>query len=806
MSLEDVQCAIRRAVDARFPPGASGPWPYTEATQDGTVIVDTGAGTLVALDWTIDDAGTVALGAEAKPVVEKTSYETVQASVSVVRALGGRKYRVRVMAMGLTKNTDGGLPVYFDDAPEQIVQASRLFAGAKVYGFKFADGTFDHLPDESVARKWLQGRNEYGYLTDPRVEGTEILATASLHDDVPAEILSAIDAAADAGLAAEAKPIGLSIDAACTRTKAVRAGQIVSLYTNFRHPSTHPASIDIVTSPAAKGEWLSRVAASIAARKEIRPMTLAEAIAVLDATTSTPEQRTEAQRVCASKIGATPVPAPTAPAATIDPAKVIDLESRVKAAEAKLAEATKASVIATAKAEAETLVRASKLPAKTQKLVLDAINPRIETDEAVRAKASEATQKLIDEHRDALSAVDSRVRGGRPGVEIGLEPRDKFAIGLFHLFDAPERVQKRYLGLVENDRALASVKQAGAIGRSDRVVSWKRLVRETMGVEVDDMFRHDFEGSRRVRASITTGDWADVFENTINKMGLAYQEDPNFGAWRRITKQTTIVGSTLKQERFVTGGYANLPAVPERGTYNAATSPGDHGQSYTVLKYGYTDDWTREMQINDNFGQLAEIVRKMALAADRTVDDYFQALVTVAGQPTMDYDSVALCHTSSHHSNLTTSALDASALDVARLIMKTQPDLSSGQKLGIRPRLLLVPEQKEKTAFDLLKPLAEYPGGSTTDNQWVRQFGLEVVVMRSWTNTGDWMLMADPMNSPIPVFEAGFLNGQQTSEIFVQDDPRHGSMFERDAITVKVRRDYFGGSPIRHEGFVLNDV
>src|SRR6187455_2778029 len=145
MTLEDLLAALRRAVDARFPPGPNGPWSYCEGTTEDAVIVDVGDGKLVSLSWTVSDAGEVTLGAEATPVVEKTSYEPVTASASIVRSLGGKKFKVRVAAMGLTKNSDEGLPVFFDDEPEQVAQFSRLFAGSKIYGFKFSDGTFDHL-------------------------------------------------------------------------------------------------------------------------------------------------------------------------------------------------------------------------------------------------------------------------------------------------------------------------------------------------------------------------------------------------------------------------------------------------------------------------------------------------------------------------------------------------------------------------------------------------------------------------------------------------------------------------------------
>jgi len=244
--------------------------------------------------------------------------------------------------------------------------------------------------------------------------------------------------------------------------------------------------------------------------------------------------------------------------------------------------------------------------------------------------------------------------------------------------------------------------------------------------------------------------------------------------------------------------------VTEGSAYVAATSPGDHGHGYTPVKKGYTEDWTREAQMNDNIGALQEIVRKMALAADRTVYEYVFDQITIAGDPTMDYDSVVLFH-STTHANLNTSPLTATSLAAARLAMVKQADPSNSKRLGIEPRFLLVPLDKWETATNLLKPAAQEPGGLTSEREFLRMLNLTIIPVRHWTNTTDWFLVADPRTSPVPVFEMGFEGGRQMADIFVQDLSNVGSVFERDAVTVAVKQPYFGGSPLRHEPFYAND-
>ena len=112
----------------------------------------------------------------------------------------------------------------------------------------------------------------------------------------------------------------------------------------------------------------------------------------------------------------------------------------------------------------------------------------------------------------------------------------------------------------------------------------------------------------------------------------------------------------------------------------------------------------------------------------------------------------------------------------------------------------------QETAENLLKPAVQEPGGLTSEREFLRRMNLEIIVVRHWTNTTDWVLAADPNNGLVPTFEMGFESGREQADIFVQDMANVGSVFEADKITVAIKQPYFGGSPLRHEGFVGNDV
>ncbi len=161
---------------------------------------------------------------------------------------------------------------------------------------------------------------------------------------------------------------------------------------------------------------------------------------------------------------------------------------------------------------------------------------------------------------------------------------------------------------------------------------------------------------------------------------------------------------------------------------------------------------------------------------------------------------MALFHLLSH-GNLLAVALDATQLAAGRRQMLKQTDMSSGKRLGIGPRYLVVPLELDKTAYDLIKPAG--PEFTPTAPDYVKTWRLEMIVVPYWTDTNNWDLVADPAN--IPTIEVGFLDGQEEPEILLQDQPTVGSMFSNDKLTWKIRHIY-GGAVCDYRGFQGNIV
>jgi hypothetical protein len=64
-------------------------------------------------------------------------------------------------------------------------------------------------------------------------------------------------------------------------------------------------------------------------------------------------------------------------------------------------------------------------------------------------------------------------------------------------------------------------------------------------------------------------------------------------------------------------------------------------------------------------------------------------------------------------------------------------------------------------------------------------YGMEPIVVPEWTDATDWVAVADPKN--VPTIEVGFLNGKEEPELFIQDMPNVGSMFDADQVKYKIR-------------------
>lgn len=758
-SMEQVQSAAQLAVQKLYGdtyPGSNYSW--VRATLDGELIVQHGEKQWKHA-WSVDADGVVTVAPERAEVVERVTYETVAASLTFevhgAQAKTGRKLEVRVIGTGEGANTERQGRWFVPATDDGIGSAKKIFGGARVH-WHAADGTYDHV--EKSLRDWLGSPHDVGYLSDLRVTDDGLFASLNLDDDTPEFVREAL----------VERRVGLSVEAAAERRPVVRDGKKYVELVNWRHPEGEAASVAIVSHPALRGEVLA-----VAASRKESPMTYEQALAVIASEASSAEDVAKARKVIAShKPAAAPVAAATA---VLDPAD----DPKVALAEIKKERA---------KTAAETLVRAAKLPEAHADRVIASVNELIDLDATLRGdKLTARVNAAIDAERKLLPAPQVNASGAR--AEVGAGSKEKLELRIETLFgrNDPE-FRKRNIARVFGGKSLEDRRHDAGLPRHESEGSMLRIFREATGHEFSEL---QTNRGGAVRASIISSTFGDAWENVLNRRFLASFENPDFGDWRKLTRVVPLQ-NFVKQERIVKGGYANLATVAEGQNYESMTTPADQGHGYTPTKRGGTEDVTWEAWLRDDVGAL-DVGPAMGMSAARTLYEFVFDLYK-SGTVTMDYDSTALYDAT--HSNTGTTALSSTELIAVYKAMMKQADISNSKRLMVQPKFLLVPIDLMNTAFDLLKSLSTFPGGSTNDYEFIRRLGLEAIVVRHWTDTNNWYLVADP--TMYPAAEIGFVGGNEQPELFVQDDRNLGSYFNADKITYKIRHAY-GGTILRHE-------
>ncbi|TXH32518.1 MAG: hypothetical protein E6Q98_24650 [Rhodospirillaceae bacterium] len=287
--------------------------------------------------------------------------------------------------------------------------------------------------------------------------------------------------------------------------------------------------------------------------------------------------------------------------------------------------------------------------------------------------------------------------------------------------------------------------------------------------------------SVRLTEALGSEDFASVLGDAMTRRMVAdYRSATDLDFWRLLTGTPVRVNDFRDQQRVRFGGYGDLPAVAEKGTYQPLDSPTDEKATYAVSKRGGLETVTLEMIKNDDVGAIMRIPTRMSRAAKRTLCKFVMDFVR---NNAAIYDTKALFH--ADHGNLGTAALSAASWAAARLAMMKQAEMDSGEPLGIGPKTLFIAAEQEETAYNL------FQRSTNLDKTFVQTLVPTIVPVFYWTDANDWVAAADPLD--IPSMEIGFLDGNEEPEMFVQDSPTSGSLFTNDQVTYKIRHIYGGG-------------
>lgn len=315
-----------------------------------------------------------------------------------------------------------------------------------------------------------------------------------------------------------------------------------------------------------------------------------------------------------------------------------------------------------------------------------------------------------------------------------------------------------------------------------------REVLEANGVRTRGMGREAV-----INAAIThsTGDFPNIFENALNKSMLnAFQVIPV--VWPKIARVTTLT-DFRPHIRYRIGSFSDLERVLENGEYKDGTIGDAERETITAISKGRILNISREMMVNDDMGVFTDAARFLGQASARAPEKDLLALFASNG-PTMG-DTKALFH--ADHGNIAASGTPPTmaAFEAMRVQMGSQLDPSGNDFVDVRPSIWLGPLSLSGTAKQT--NAAEFDD-EAQKNQ--RKPNISRGLVRDIVDTPRlpatiWYLLADPAVEP--VFEVGFLDGQQTPQLEMQESFRSGG------ISWRIRYEY-GVAAVGWRGIVKN--
>lgn len=310
------------------------------------------------------------------------------------------------------------------------------------------------------------------------------------------------------------------------------------------------------------------------------------------------------------------------------------------------------------------------------------------------------------------------------------------------------------------------------------------------GIKTDGMSQMEV-----IAAAFTqsTSDFPVLLENTMHKV-LQDAYGKAALTWSRFCA-TGSVSDFRAHNRYRTGSFGVLDTVGENGEFKNKSIPDGEKASITAGTKGNVINLSRQMVINDDLGAFVGLANSLGGAAARTVEVAVYALLAEnAGLGPVMSDTKTLFH--ADHGNLTTGAAIAmAAIDLDRVAMASQKDVSGNDYLSLTPTVLLVPIGLGGTARSING--AQYDPDTANKLQKpniVNGLFSDIVDTPRLTGTRRY-LFADP--SIAPVIEVAFLDGQQEPFLEMQEG------FDVDGTRYKVRLDY-GTAAVDYRGAVTN--
>ena len=726
----------------------------------------------------------------------------------------GKEWDVVLMQVGESKNIGShGYKRYYSREAVQKAVEQGLFEKAPVTQYKFSADLADHVPIDIAESKpgglfgntvgWAKSVR-FGEFIDENGQKQEgALATVYI-DESEKDLRIKLMEMWQAG-----RMIGFSIDGNGSEWPRLMGSETVDYVSEISEILENT----LVTYPAAGGHAIRLAASQTVNNGEIE-MDLKEIIALIKANKPKLLEGKDETKLTESD----------ALAMLKEAMQSEVVEKIIEKPVEKIVE--KPVVDETIKKEVEKLQESIRISQKsviltnrlTESNLPDPIKTNLQTRYTNKDFKEDELQADIKAEQDVWAKLqESKGLPGQARVQLGSDEKDKLGIAMDGFFSGQDEKDKdgkkvrRFISFKEayanvvNDSS-AAFASAGTI-LSDSYFYTPELVGDQPRLieSYDAKRRKAFRESRMREAyGMQTSDWAEILGNAINKKMQMEASNPDLQAWRDICSDISSFTNFLEQKRLQMGGYGVLSTVSERATYQPLTSPTDTQAVFTPAKKGGTDDLTMEMVGNDDVQAIRKIPVKLGRAAALTLHrDVFGMFLN-----NLEQDGSTTLATSAR-ANYTTSVLSTAAYAEMRAAMRALTAYGDSYDiLGSAnvPAILLVPNELEDIALrvansdiaisNIITAGTSHYNTQTEPNIWKGQIK-KVIVVDYFTDATDWWGIADPAKAP--TVEVSFYQGKQEPELFVQDLPNVGSMFNADKITYKVRYIYgFGILNYRH--------
>lgn len=401
-----------------------------------------------------------------------------------------------------------------------------------------------------------------------------------------------------------------------------------------------------------------------------------------------------------------------------------------------------------------------------------------------RALVGQEPVETIRTQLQAHLAGGEPVQGGTvASVQSGADQRDKSRAAAVSWILARANITKP-----------GSKEQEGIGANPFRGMNLHDIAREALelaGVSTRRMNRIDV-----IVNAIThsTSDFPNIFENALNKTllaGFSIQKPK----WDRFCKVGTL-SDFRPHLRYSTGSIGDLQVRQQNGEYKSLTLGDAERESITAVSRGGILNVSREMIVNDDMSVFTDTATMLGTSAARTLDKVVFALFGLNGGngPSMG-DGNPMFH-ASHGNIAATSALPTvTSTEAGRVQIASQVDPSGNDYLDLVPEIWLGPLA--------IGGQARVVNNSTYDpdaNNKLQRANIVANLYRDIVDTPRlsgtaWYQLANP--NVAPVFEVGFLDGQQTPQLAMHE------AFNQHGMAWRIVHEY-GASGVGYRGIVKN--